>query len=312
MSILTAPARTASHTAPLISNEPAVEAPGAPAPMATTFAELNAMTPGAFRRWEAEYRRRVAIVTGGASRTFGGSACPAVDQAHRLVFDGQPAGSLDAACVAAAESVLHDPIGAAASLKGREAVMRWVAAAGAPTYSDDPQVEAALNEARACLFPASDRYKADMSGLADRTDRVAAIMAEPESAGDGASTAASWPARVDRDRWSVSADPADDDEAAGEYAAWSKGLPYAPTDEDYAWLAAESAAADALAVGLVPADGPAWHATPFVSMPLLCGGSPEFSRPLGDAKPIRVRTPRRTNVGSEYSDFDQLVSKGCV
>jgi len=69
-----------------------------------------------------------------------------------------------------------------------------------PTFSDDPDVEAAIEEARACLWPASDGYKRNMAAIADRAERTARLVAD---LGDVESDPALWPGWTDGDRWTT-------------------------------------------------------------------------------------------------------------
>ncbi len=158
------------------------------------------------------------------------------------------------------------------------------APAALPTFSDDADVEAAIHEARACLWPCSDRYKADMGHLADRADRVAALMAEPLPPADPwdreYARAADWPADTDADRWTTTEAP----------------VP-APSEAD---PAAVAAAFEASWLADLADPGSMLYAA---KLP---------ARPAADARPVRLRTPRRTNVGSEYRDEDQLAAHGCV
>ncbi len=278
-----------------------------PARMATTFAELNALPLGAFRGWGREYSRLVAILTGGASRTFGGSNGTtfdaAVNQAHRLMFDGVPAGGFDRACVAAAEATLFDPIGAAASLAGREAVMAWVIAATepppapvVPTYSDDAEVESAIGEARACLYPASDHYRTNMAMLADMADRSAVVRAEldatranllaPVDPWDTECDPTDWTADTDADRWELAESPVCPDcGAPGEGAC--EACESRADAQRMAWDAMYEAADDAANARcsecgsrldgepcVICDDWPAPARAP-LALPALCGGSPE-------------------------------------
>lgn len=79
-----------------------------------------------------------------------------------------------------------------------------------PIYSDDPAVEAAVDEDRACLWPCSEGYKANMGQLADRADRSARLVADMGSLrsvtvdpADAESDPALWPGWTDEDRWAT-------------------------------------------------------------------------------------------------------------
>jgi len=106
-----------------------------------------------------------------------------------------------------------------------------------PTYSDDPRVEAAVSEARACLFPASAGYMRNMRTLADRGERRAAII--PEAAapaadpttdpGDTECDPRDWPAWTD-ERWTT---------VAPELEPAPRPRPFEPTPAERSWWAAE-------------------------------------------------------------------------
>lgn len=154
-----------------------------------------------------------------------------------------------------------------------------------PVYSPDPAVEASISEARACLWPASDRYKSDMGALADRQDRLAVIMAEPLAPADPwdreYASALDWPADVDAEVWTTT-----EPEPTPEPAP-SAFRPYEPTAAERLWWVSGGS-------------------VNVFALPPVCGGAP-------DARPVRLTSRRaRTNVGSCYGDEDQFRNHGCV
>jgi len=207
----------------------------------------------------------------------------------------------DALC-RSAKSVPAVPVVEAAAVT---TVVVKAAPAAVPVYSPETAVEAALLENRACLWPASENYKVNMGRLADRTDRVAALMAEPlppaearhaveaEPGNDGATTADAWPAWTDEFRWELGAGEGDD-EGGSTFEGWAAAP---PSSADPAAVAAAFVTA-----WLADLADPRSH--------LYAAKLP--ARPSADERPVRLRTPRRTNVGSCYGDEDQLRNHGCV
>lgn len=108
-----------------------------------------------------------------------------------------------------------------------------------PTYSDEPVVEAAVAEARACLWPATEGYRANMAMLADHAERSAALRSEldafkaevstPADPGDVECDPRDWPAWRDV-RWTT---------VALQLEPSPGPRPFEPTPAERSWWAAE-------------------------------------------------------------------------
>lgn len=189
------------------------------------------------------------------------------------------------------------------------------APAAVEPLTEGQEADRAIAEDRACFLPVTEEGRKTAREISARQVRLERIAAELEAlrsaplgpvapaearhgdvaepGTDGASTATDWPSWTDQERWELNAGE-DDDEGGSEFEGWASAPPSAADP------AAVSAAFEA--AWLADLADPRSH--------LYAAKLP--TRPAADARPIRVRTPRRTNVGSCYGDEDQLISKGCV
>jgi len=189
------------------------------------------------------------------------------------------------------------------------------APAAVEPLTEAEEADRAIADDRACFLPVTEEGKRtarEISARQVRLERIAAELEalrsapldpvvpvearhadETEPGNDGASTADVWPAWTDDFRWELGAGE-DDDEGGSEFEGWASAPP-SPADP-------AAVAAAFVTAWLADLADPRSH--------LYAAKLP--ARPSADERPVRLRTPRRTNVGSQYSDFDQLISKGCV